>query len=238
MYKNAKELHELLTSYKLKFNPFTKAFIDDVAKTSEGKLLIHWWARKDLEKRYLMYPPEFRCLINAILIICRSLSKSLGQNGKVKYFSDERLNSPEFFVPYGSSIYEYRYPSTVEEIYQQLNDLVTAEIDSIMDNDSCYGEFLAYFGKDKESVKAAILLEAIEPKVIVKVMSDKSPYPLVYGTMAMSIVRDAMQKCIVSNPESLVMDKYLLAAQTYEFIRKTDIAPLAKVVELIEKYKN
>jgi hypothetical protein len=53
----------------------------------------------------------------------------------------------------------------------------------------------------------------------------------------MSLLRDAIQKVIVENADSLTMDKYLLVTKVYEQIMRMDLSPIERIVELIHKYK-
>lgn len=237
MYKNTNGLNSLLKKMHLAHAPISKAYVDDLVKDPKGQLFIHWMARPGLEKRYILYPPEFRCLVHAVMMISRSLSKSLAQNAKVDYFSDSRLDSPEFFIGFGDSSKTYKYPETHEELQKMLMDLASSELDGILTDESCYGEFLGYFGKDKDSIKAGIILETIEPRFICKLLSGTSPYQLLFGVTAMSLIRDAIQKVIVENADSLTMDKYLLVTKVYEQIMRMDLSPIERIVELIHKYK-
>jgi len=237
MYKDTKGLTSLLKKMHLTYSPISKAYIDDLVKDPKGQLFIHWMARPGLEKRYLLYPPEFRCLVHAIMMISRSLSKSLAQNPKVNYFSESRLDSPEFFIEFGEYNKTYEYPENHDELRKMLMDLASSELDGILGDDSCYGEFLGYFGNDKDGIKAGIVLETIEPRFICKLLSGTSPYQLLFGVTAMSLIRDAIQKVIVENAESLTMDKYLLVTKVYEQIMRMDLSPIEKIIELIHKYK-
>lgn len=237
MYKNTSELNSLLRKMHLNYAPISKAYVDDLVKDPKGQLFIHWMARPGLEKRYILYPPEFRCLIHAVIMVSRSLSKSLAQNSKVNYFSDSRLDSPEFFIEFGGYDKTYKYPDNNEELRKMIMDLASSELDGILNDDSCYGNFLGYFGNDKDSIKAGIILETIEPKFICKLLSGTSPYQLLFGVTAMSIIRDAIQKVIVENVDSLTMDKYLLVTKVYEQIMRMDLSPIEKIVELIHKYR-
>lgn len=241
-YSNLSELKLRLADLNLLVDPFTLSGYTHIIGSSGMQVISLILTSPERFTRYAYYPRSLQILINSIIMISRShyLGITHENSDKIDWISDDRLSSPEIFVPSleVDEINPLDYSSDRDSLYKLCCDTLSCEIDQALEESDSYGKYLEKLivDPDRNKLISMIMSEALEPNIYYNLLSPNSPYKyeVGFGIGVMQIVRLAIAKTFSLDIESLSSDKYILIAECYKQLQSLDFDLL---INLHKSYK-
>lgn len=238
-YSNIAELRAELEKLNLQMNPFSDEFIEKLKTTPTSIMFAHWLSHQGRENQFILYPEEFRILVNALIIVSRSFVHAINSDvfDKIVINSDERLSSPEFYVPSleNPGVDYYSVEATQEGVKCMIDDILSSELDAALTDDDSFGIYYTHFGTTKEGMQGSIQYDIMLSDFVINCASDLSPASIGLGALIYTYVHATLITAVNNDISLLQSDKYIVTSECYKISSKQPFEPL---IALISKIKN